>query len=322
MPHNDALAPRLWQYGRLQNSSAMVQSWTRVNFMYDWNDIRIFLAVAGAGSTLAASRKLDMNQTTVSRRITALEEALGVTLFERDTRGYALTAQGSALIDVAGHMAAAAGNVSLRAEHLVRASAGKIRVSAAHSVMNIWVLPLVSGFRQLNPDIFFETNAAEHYVSLENGEADIAVRAADIIEGDTLIAKKLLTVHWAVYCSKAYLASHGMPGCVEDMNSHCILSYPKPMMQSVGLLKWLEPQLDPEKIVSTADSIVTMSASLRTESAVGVLPCVEADPIADLVKCFSHEKLVSGLWLVASRESYQDLRVRKFMKYVSEHIAR
>ena len=128
--------------------------------MFNWDDIRIFLAVAGEGSTLAASRKLNMNQTTVSRRIQALEQALKLTLFERDTRGYSLTAQGSALIDVAGQMGASAHNVGLRAEHLTRASLGKIRITAAHSAMDHWVLPLVSEFRKHNPDIFFETNAS------------------------------------------------------------------------------------------------------------------------------------------------------------------
>ncbi|MFV2003382.1 MAG: LysR family transcriptional regulator [Paracoccaceae bacterium] len=287
--------------------------------MFDWNDIRIFLAVASEGSTLAASKKLNMNQTTVSRRVQALETALGLTLFERDTRGYCLTAQGSAMIDVAGNLSAAAGNLASRAEHLARASHGKIRVTAAHATMNHWMLPLIAGFRKLHPDIYFETNAAETYVSLENGEADVAIRAIDRIEGDTLIARKLHRAKWAVYCSKSYLGAHGMPTSPEDMANHCYLNYPPGLTESVAHLKWFEQYYDPERVVSTVDSIVTMSMSLRSEDAVGVLPCVEGDSVADLVKCFTHEKLSSGIWLVASKEAYQQPRVRKFMKYVAEN---
>ena len=74
--------------------------------MFDWDDIRLFLVVAQEGSTLGASKRLNINQTTVSRRIQALEHALKLTLFERDPRGYAVTPHGSALLDLAGQMAA------------------------------------------------------------------------------------------------------------------------------------------------------------------------------------------------------------------------
>lgn len=286
--------------------------------MFDWDDIRVFLAVAGEGSTLAASRKLNLNQTTVSRRIQALEQAFKLTLFKRDTRGFSLTAQGIALIDVAGQMGASAHNVALRAEHLARASLGKIRITAAHSTMNHWVLPLVSEFRKHHPDIFFETNAAESYVSLEDGEADVAIRASDKIEGDTLIVRKLPSVRWGIYCSKHYLADHGMPASVEELSSHSVLSYPEPMVENVKVMNWLHQFADPSKIVSTVDSIVTMSSSLRTEDAVGLLPCVEGDSLADLVRCFTHDELRSGLWLVASKEAYQEPTVRRFMKFFAE----
>lgn len=287
--------------------------------MFDWNDVRIFLAVAGEGSTLAASKKLNMNQTTVSRRVQALETALGLNLFERDTRGYCLTAQGSAMIDVAGNLAAAAANLASRAEHLTRASHGKIRVTAAHATMNHWVLPLIAGFRKLNPDIYFETNAAEGYVSLEKGEADVAVRAVDRVEGDTLIVRRLLMAKWAVYCSKSYLARHGMPSAIGELREHCFLSYPASLIETVAHMKWFQQYYDPDRVVSTVDSIVTMSMSLRSEDAVGVLPCIVGDSVADLVKCFAHEKMCSGIWLVASKEAYQQPRVRKFMKYVAEN---
>jgi DNA-binding transcriptional LysR family regulator len=288
----------------------------------DWNDIRIFLSVAREGSTLAASKKLNINQTTVGRRMLALETALGLTLFERDTRGYSLTSQGSALINVAERMKETAENILVRADHLGRSLEGKIRVTAAHSSMAHWVLPLITEFRKNSPNIHFETNTTERYVSLENGEADIAIRAADKIEGDTLIIKKLPPVRWGVYCSKTYLASSGMPRSVDDLISHPILSYPVAMIEGVKLMKWLDRYVDRTKIVNTVDSIITMSASLRIEHAVGVLPCVEGDQTPDLVMCFTNEDLISGLWLVASKESYQEPRVRKFMKFVGENFPR
>ena len=213
----------------------------------------------------------------------------------------------------------AADQVLTRASHLRRASDGTIRVTAAHSSMTHWVLPLISEFRKHNPNTHFETNASEQYVSLEKGEADIAIRAADNIAGDTLIARKLPAVRWGIYCSKAYLAANRMPRSIEDLIHHPILSYPDAMVKGVKLLKWIDQHLDRSKIVSTVDSVITMSASLRTEEAIGVLPCVEGDPLPDLVMCFTTDDLTSGLWLVASREAYQEPRVRKFMKFLGEY---
>ncbi len=252
----------------------------------------------------------------------ALETALGLTLFERNTRGYAVTAQGSALFEVAAGMGEAADKVLARASHLGRASDGTIRVTAAHSSMTHWVLPLISEFRKHNPNSHFEANASEQYVSLESGEADIAIRASDNIEGDTLIVRKLPPVRWGLYCSKAYLAANGMPRSIDDLIDHPVLSYPAAMVKGVKLLNWLDQHVDRSKIVSTVDSVVAMSASLRTEEAVGVLPCVEGDPLPDLVMCFTTEDLTSGLWLVASKEAYQEPGVRKFMKFLGEYFPR
>jgi DNA-binding transcriptional LysR family regulator len=286
--------------------------------MLDWNDIRIFLAVAREGSTLAASRKLNINQTTVGRRMQALEAALGLTLFERDTRGYTLTAQGRNMLEVTASMGEAAESVKTRANQLGRASSGKIRVTAAHSSMAHWMLPLISEYHKKNPDLQFETNSAESYISLENGEADVALRAADKISGDTLVARKLPPVRWGIYCSKSYMAANGIPRSIEELKEHPYLRFPDAMVNGVQAMSYVDQHLDKSKIVSTVDSVVSMAASLRTEEAVGALPCVEGDQSSELLMCFTDNQMQSGLWLVASKEAYQEPRVRKFMKFVAE----
>jgi len=286
--------------------------------MFEWNDIRIFLAVADEGSTLAAAKKLNMNQTTVSRRMHALEHALGLTLFDRDTRGYALTSPGKGLMAVAAQMGDASEQVSLRAQDLARGTSGTIKVTAAYAAMTHWVLPLISQFRKLHPEVTFEICTRESYMSLESGEADIAFRAADKITGDTLIIRKLPPVIWGVFCSKAYQAAHGMVRSIDEICDHPLLLYPDEMMQNVALLKWLARHCDGDNIFGRVDSVVTMAASLLNEQAVGALPCMQGDPINDLVRCFTHEKLMGKFWLVASKEAYQKPHVRKFMAYAAE----
>ena len=83
-------------------------------------------------------------------------------------------------------------------------------------------------------------------------------------------------------------------------------------------MSYVDQHLDKSKIVSTVDSVVSMAASLRTEEAVGALPCVEGDQSSELLMCFTDNLMQSGLWLVASKEAYQEPRVRKFMKFIGE----
>ncbi len=306
----------------MDRRSAPLRGTVRGGGVFDWNDIRIFLMVADEGSTLGAAKKLNMNQTTVSRRMHALEHALGLKLFDRDTRGYALTSPGKALMELAARMGDAAEQLSLRAKDLARGVSGTIKVSAAYAAMNHWVLPLLSQFRKLYPEVNFETCTRESYVSLESGEADIAFRAADKITGDTLIVKRLPPVIWGVYCSRAYLKAHGMPRSIDEMGTHPSLVYPDEMMKNVALLRWLALHTDCQNILGQVDSVVTMSASLQNEQAVGAIPCMEGDPIQNLVRCFTHEKLAGGFWLVASKAAYQKPHVRKFMAHVTEFFPR
>lgn len=288
--------------------------------MFEWGDIRIFVAVASEGSTLGAARKLGLNQSTVSRRIQVLERTLGLTLFERDTRGYALTPQGSAMIDVAGQMAAAAENVELRAERLRRDLAGSIRISGAAMAMNAWGFPMIAKFRALHPEVGFDVDTSETRVSLERGEADLAMRAADEITGDKLVARKLGEIAWGIFGSRDYLLRHGMPRTIEECAGHDFLFYGEPMASRVRGLVWLRQQIAEERIVQRVNSVSGVIGSLSAGDALGALPCSVGNATSDLVCCFYDERMSHPLWIVASKESYAQPRVRAFMKFVAENL--
>ena len=139
--------------------------------MYDWSDLRIFLAVAREGSTLAASRMLNMNQTTVSRRIEALEHALGLALFTRTTRGFALTPQGQALMTRTLAVEVAAIDVETEATRLTRDLSGLIRVTSPEAMMTHSVSPIMLAYRALHPEVRFESLSDEHRMNLEKGRS-------------------------------------------------------------------------------------------------------------------------------------------------------
>jgi DNA-binding transcriptional LysR family regulator len=131
----------------------------------------IFLAVAREGSTLASSRLLTMNQTTVSRRIEALEHALGLGLFTRTTRGFALTPQRQALMARIEAVEVAALDVEVEATRLTRDLTGSIRVTGPEAMMTHLISSIMLAYRMLHPEVRFENLSAEHRVSLEKGES-------------------------------------------------------------------------------------------------------------------------------------------------------
>lgn len=289
--------------------------------MYEWSDLRIFLAVAREGSTLAASRLLNMNQTTVSRRIEALEHALGLGLFTRTTRGFALTPQGQALLARIEAVEVAALDVDVEATRLTRDLSGSIRVTAPEATMTHLISPIILAYRRLHPEVRFENLSAEHRISLEKGEADIAFRAAQgELGSDSLISVRLPSIKWGVYCSEAYGERNGVPQSMDDLKHHEIVAYS-------GLVATLHFSLvfmsfvPDSQVATTSNSIPNLAGAVRAGLGVGLLPMMVGRATPGLVLCFPPPvETDSHYWLVASPEAYQQPRVRSFMAFATEQI--
>lgn len=291
--------------------------------VFNWNDVRVFLAVADTGSTLAAASVIGLNQTTVARRIEALEHALNLELFERDNRGYRLTAQGLALLDDMKGMGSAATKVRNSAEHLSRDDQGIIRFAGNAEAMQRFGISLVSAYRERNADVHFELQIDVAWDKdqplLETGRSDIALRPLDEISGDTLIARKVARIPLAIYCSRSYQKNYGAPRTLEEARNHKFLVYSEDIAQVMKAVRWLNDQLEPSQILYQANAVSSMAAALQSGEALGLLPCMTGDATPDLVQCFKDEALQHTLWLVASRESYGRPAVRKFMAFGGQY---
>lgn len=231
--------------------------------MYEWSDLRILLAVAREGSTLAASRVLNMNQTTVSRRIEALEHALGLALFTRTTRGFALTPQGQALLHRIEAVEVAALDLEVEATRLTRDLSGSIRVTAPEAMMTHLISPIMLAYRALHPEVRFESLSAEHRISPEKGEADIAFRATNgELSGDTLISVRLPSITWGVYCSEAYVARNGAPQSMNSLKDHAIVAYSGVVATLHFSLTFMSFVPDAQ-VATTSNSIPNMAGAVR-----------------------------------------------------------
>src|SRR5258708_1826183 len=166
--------------------------------MYDWGDLRFFLAAARAGSTLGAARELRVNQTTVARRIAALEDALGARLFDRHQDGYRLSEAGTAILGQAEHVAAEAETLERLIAQRSRQLSGVIRVTTVEIIANMMLTPWLSEFMDLYPDIRVEVIVTDQRLDLSRGEADIAIRAGYMPTGSGVVVRKLADAPWAL----------------------------------------------------------------------------------------------------------------------------
>ncbi|MDD9918887.1 MAG: LysR family transcriptional regulator [Rhodospirillaceae bacterium] len=190
--------------------------WQAVAF--DWNQVRAFLVTAEEGSFSAAARALGATQPTLGRQVAALEESLGVTLFERVGRNLSLTEAGLELLDHVRAMGDAASRVSLTASGQAQSVEGHVCVTAT-DVLSMYLLPdALRRLREVAPGIELEVVASNDVRDLRRREADIAIRHGRPEQPD-LIAKKLGETEAGLYASAGWIEEHGRPEKPDDVRN-------------------------------------------------------------------------------------------------------
>src|SRR5689334_3320472 len=192
--------------------------------MLDWNDLKYFLAVARNGSTLAAARRLRVSQTTVARRIAALEGAIGFPLFDKKQAGYALTPIGTELFGRAEQVERSAEGFAEAAAAQSRDLSGSVKITTEEIYAITLLAPLLAELHQKHPEIRIELDTSQTVRDLGAGEADISLRSTDKVEQPAgVVGRRLCIDDWTLYCSRAYAAEHGAPRRVEELRHHPII---------------------------------------------------------------------------------------------------
>ncbi len=286
----------------------------------DWGDLRIFLAVVRGGSTLAASKALGVNQTTVSRRIDALEQKLGMALFDRDTRGFHPTAEGKALLDKSEAVEQAVSSFAKHAKTISRSTTGVIRVTAASATFDVFIAPFINAHLARDPHIQIDYVSSDCFLDLGAGEADIAFRATSRIDGDRLIVRRLPDFKWSVYCNRDYADNHGVPASAADLRNHKAIVFGGEL-ENIIPQTWFAQQIDPVKIVARCNSLTNMRAAISNGIGVGVLACALAQFDPQLVRCMPPPPEMSDpFWIVIAPGAYRRPEVRKFVKHSAKTI--
>ncbi len=255
----------------------------------NWSDLRIFLGVGRSGSTLGAAKALGRNHTTVARRIEVLEHDLGLTLFERDTRGFRLTEDGLALMRAAEAVEAAVGELDDEAARLRRTERGVIRITAPGPILDLIMVPVIAAFSAEHPQVRFEYLASLTNADMQAGEADVALRFGETVEGDDVVCRRLPNFPWSVYCSKQYAKEHSVPSSMGEVPDHPVVGFMPPVATNRAY-RWFAKQIPDECIVARCDNHPNMRAILASGAGVGPLSCGLAAEWTELMPCFEPPK--------------------------------
>ena len=204
----------------------------------DWDKLRIFHAVAEAGSFTHAGEALNLSQSAVSRQIGTLESGLGVALFHRHARGLILTEQGELLFETTKEVSHKLVMTEAMLGESKERPRGPLKITTTVAFGSIWLTPRMKEFTELYPDITVNLVLDESERDLSMREADVAIRMVPPRQPD-LIQRHLMTMHFHVYASPEYLKKYGMPEKPEDLADHMLIVYGEDMEPPVANVNWL-----------------------------------------------------------------------------------
>ena len=287
--------------------------------MFDWNDLRYFLAVAREGSTIGAASALKVNQSTVQRRLAALEEAIGSQLVERTPTGYRLTEKGLALRPHAEAVETAVAAFRRQLASVDDVATGTIRVTAPEGIAYLILTPLLGKFHTLHPRLKVDVILTDRILDLSNGDADIALRAAPL-EDSALIGRKIADLAWGFYASRSYADRQGSMSGPEDINRHAVIQFDRELAD-IQVSKWLRGIVTEAPIAARCSSVSGALLTVKSGVGVALLPSHIGDTEKDLVRLFGPLKdIVSGCYLIAHPDLHKTPRVRAFFDFMIEEI--
>jgi DNA-binding transcriptional LysR family regulator len=190
----------------------------------DWDKLRVFHAVAEAGSFTHAGDTLNLSQSAVSRQISALEEALQVPLFHRHARGLILTEQGEALNRTVREVFAKLAMTEALLTESREKPAGRLKVTTTVGFGASWLAPRLQAFLEAYPDVSISLLLDDSDLDLAMREADVAIRMHPPKQPD-LVQRHLMTIEWHLYASPDYLKRHGVPQRAEDLDAHKLVLF-------------------------------------------------------------------------------------------------
>lgn len=289
----------------------------------DWDKLRVFYAVAEAGSLTHAGEALHLSQSAVSRQIRGLEESLGATLFHRHARGLILTEQGDLLYAAARDMSARLTLATARISDAKDGDSGELRVTTSHGLGSLWLAPRLGKFFEQHPEISIDLLLTATQLDLPMREADVALRLKEPEQAD-LIRRPLGEIAIRFFASRKYIDTHGAPNNMDDFKGHRLISYntSKGAALPSHIVDWLDEmgQVEHDSDLTINNYFAVMQAA---EAGLGIaaLPDYLSSENEDLINVAP--EVISPtftIYLAYAEELRRSQRVLAFRDFVIEEI--
>ena len=257
----------------------------------DWDKLKIFHAVAEAGSFTKATINLNLSQSAISRQIQSLEHNLKVQLFERHARGLTLTENGGYLFKTAHDVISKLKEVETALGDQKNKPSGKLSVTTVVSFGTTWLTPRIQEFMELNPEMEIE-------LIFDDKELDLSLRQADIgiwmrkPKQLNYIQKKIMNINYHIYGSVKYLEKNGYPKSISDLNNHKFISYgkgtPSPVFNPDWALKLGTKDQKKRKPVMKVNSVYGLLLAVQSGVGLAALPDYMTVSVPNIIKVLPH----------------------------------
>lgn len=287
----------------------------------DWDKLRIFHAVADAGSLTHAGDTLHLSQSAVSRQIRALEESLGTTLFHRHARGLILTEQGELLFDATSSMAKRLETAAARIRDSEEEVFGELRVTTTTGFGSLWLAPRLPALYAKYPDLKIDLMLEERVLDLPMREADVAIRMKEPSQAD-LIRKRLMGVRMRLYASPDYLARAGVPQHIDEIAAHrLICQNPGAAQVSAGAVLVAHLMSYEPRSTLKVNNYFGVLQGVVSDLGIGVLPDYLTQDFPSLLRVLPDvESVEVPVFLAYPEELRQSKRVTAFRDFVQDEI--
>ena len=292
----------------------------------DWDKLRVFHAVAEAGSFTRAGDSLNLSQSAVSRQISGLESSLKVPLFHRHARGLILTEQGEMLYRTAHEILAKVAIAEAQLSESTERPQGPLRITTTVAFGSVWLTSRMKDFLVLYPDIDVTLVLADTELDLSMRQADVAIRMMPPRQPD-LIQRRLMTMRYHIFAAPEYLKKHGMPKTPEDLDNHRIVVFGDDVRPPVPNLNWLlEAGTKPSRKRQAAlkvNSTYAIFRAVQSGLGLGALPDYMSRESGNLVEVLPELRGPTvDIFFVYAEELRHSKRIGVFRDYLVSRIAK
>jgi len=291
----------------------------------DWDKLKIFHAVAEAGSFTSATVILNISQSAISRQIQSLEEDLNVKLFERHARGLTLTENGEYVYKTAREVIGKLKEVETSLGDKKNKPTGKLTVSTVVSFGTTWLTPRIQEFMQLNPEIEIELIFDDKELDLSTRQADIGIfmrRPKKL----SYIQRKLININYHIYGSPKYLEKYGYPKTVKDLDKHKFISFgrgaPSPVYNPDWALKLGTKDTKRRKTIMKVNSVYGLLLAVQSGVGLAALPDYLTVKQPNIVKVLPKiEGPITEAYFVYPESLKNEARVKAFRNFLYSKIS-